>query len=164
MSAMRELILVLHIFLAIIWAGGIMFIGWGVFPASLKLSLAKQRYFLISLMKGTHHLFSLAGLFVIITGILLGTVFGPIRTWDYLWSTTYGNIFVAALIIGIITLLWGIVVGYREMMIIFKDDFLWKEAENGNKKPLIGQLIRLAALESVEVIGFVTLIFLMVAF
>src|SRR5690625_6625148 len=89
MSAMRELILVLHIFLAIIWAGGIMFIGWGVFPASLKLPLAKQRYFLISLMKSTHHLFSLAGFFVIITGILLGTVFGPIRTWDYLWSTTY---------------------------------------------------------------------------
>src|SRR5690625_7652970 len=115
MSAMRELILVLHIFLAIIWAGGIMFIGWGVFPASLKLPLAKQRYFLISLMKSTHHLFSLAGFFVIITGILLGTVFGPIRTWDYLWSTTYGNIFVVALLIGIITLLWGIVVGYREM-------------------------------------------------
>jgi uncharacterized membrane protein len=161
---MRELILVIHIFLAIIWAGGIMFIGWGVFPATLKLSLAKQRFFLISLMKNTHHLFTLAGAFVIITGILLGTVFGPIKTWDFLWNTTYGHIFIAAFIIGIITLLWGIVVGYREMMIIFHDEFLWKEAENGNKKPLIFQLIRLAALESVEAIGFVTLIFLMVAF
>ncbi|WP_164216013.1 hypothetical protein [Virgibacillus sp. YIM 98842] len=161
---MRELLLVVHIFLAIIWAGGIMFIGWGVFPATLKLSLARQRYFLISLMKNTHYLFTLAGTFVIFTGILLGTVFGPIKTWGFLWHTTYGNIFIAALIIGLITLLWGMLVGYREMMIIFKDEFLWKEAEKGNKKPLIGQLIRLAALESVEVVGFVALVFLMVAF
>lgn len=161
---MRELLLVLHIFLAIIWAGGIMFIGWGVFPATLRLSLVKQRFFLISLMKHVHHLFTLAGAFVIITGILLGTVFGPIKSWDFLWNSTYGHIFIAALIIGILTLIWGIAVGYREMMIIFHDDFLWKEAENGNKKPLIHQLIRLAALESVEAAGFVTLIFLMVAF
>ncbi|GAB3803310.1 hypothetical protein GCM10028868_30070 [Virgibacillus kimchii] len=141
-----------------------MFIGWGVFPATLKLTLSKQRYFLITLMKNTHYLFTLAGAFVIITGILLGTVFGPIRTWDILWNTTYGNIWIAALIIGLITLVWGMLVGYREMMIIFKDDFLWKEAENGNKKPLILQLIRLAALESVEIAGFIALIFLMVAF
>jgi uncharacterized membrane protein len=161
---MRDLILVVHIFLAIIWAGGIMFIGWGVFPATLKLTLDKQRHFLISLMKNTHNLFTLAGSFVIITGILLGTVFGPIKTWDALWNTTYGNILIAAFIIGIITLLWGVLVGYREMMIIFKNDFLWKEAENGNKRPLFGQLIRLAALESVEAVGFVVLIFLMVAF
>ncbi|MFA1819823.1 hypothetical protein ACDX78_06445 [Virgibacillus oceani] len=70
--------------LATTWTGGIMFIDWEVIPVTLKRSLAKQYYFLISLMKGTRHLFPLARSFIIITGILLGTVFGPIKTWNYL--------------------------------------------------------------------------------
>jgi len=159
---MRTILLIVHILLGITWAGGIMFIGWGVFPASLHLSLEKQRLFLIKLMKGTHHLFSLIGAFVILTGILLGTVYGPLHSWDAIWNTRYGNIWLTALTVGIITLLWGIFVGYREMMIIFKDDFLWHEAEEGNKKPLLLQLFRLAVLESLEVVGFLTLVVLMV--
>lgn len=158
------MILLIHILLAIIWAGGIMFIGWGVYPASMSLSLAIQRKFLTSLMKWAHYFLTLAGFFVIVTGILLGTVVGPIRTWNHLWYTAYGNIWLAALFIGIFTLVWGIVVGYREMMIIFTDDFLWREAEDGNKKPLIRELVRLAVLESVEVICFIILIYLMISF
>lgn len=161
---MREIILLIHILLAIVWAGGIMFIGWGVYPASLKLSLSIQRQFLIFLMKWSHHFLTLAGFFVVVTGILLGTVLGPIHSWNTLWNTTYGNIWLAALSIGIFTLLWGIFIGYREMMHIFTDDFLWKEAENGNKRPLVRELIRLAALESVEIISFVILIYLMISF
>jgi len=163
-SNMRVILLTIHIMLGITWAGGIMFIGWGVFPATLHLRLADQRQFLIKLMKGTHHLFTFIGALVILTGILLGTVFGPLHSLDAVWNTSYGNIWLTALIIGLITLLWGIVVGYREMMIIFTNDYLWHEAENGNKKPLLKQLFRLAALESIEVVGFVTLVVLMVLF
>ncbi|WP_373894846.1 hypothetical protein [Virgibacillus sp. CBA3643] len=60
-------------------------------------------------------------------------------------------------------MLWGVFVGYREMMIIFTDDYFWKEAEKGNKSPLRRQLFRLAALESIEVVGFIVLIILMVS-
>ncbi|OZU87167.1 hypothetical protein CIL03_18385 [Virgibacillus indicus] len=161
---MREIILLIHILLAIVWAGGIMFIGWGVYPASMKLSLSIQRQFLITLMKWSHHFLTLAGFFVVLTGIILGTVLGPIHSWNMLWNTDYGNTWLTALGIGIFTLLWGIFIGYREMMHIFTDDFLWKEAENGNKRPLIRELVRLAALESVEVISFVVLIYLMISF
>ncbi|PAV29702.1 hypothetical protein CIL05_10040 [Virgibacillus profundi] len=160
---MREIILLIHILLAIVWAGGIMFIGWGVYPASMSLSLTIQRKLLTSLMKWAHHFLTLAGFFVIVTGILLGTILGPIRTWDILWDTAYGNTWLAALLIGTFTLVWGIIVGYREMMMIFTDDFLWREAEDGNKKPLTRELIRLAALESVEVICFIILIYLMIS-
>ncbi|UJL46689.1 hypothetical protein KFZ58_01650 [Virgibacillus sp. NKC19-16] len=128
------------------------------------MSLANQRQFLIQLMKWAHHLFALIGTGVIATGILLGTVFGPIHSIDVIWNTPYGNIWLAALLIGIFNLLWGIFVGYREMMIIFTDDYFWKEADKGNKSPLRRQLFRLAVLESIEVFGFIVLISLMVAF
>ncbi|WP_281392492.1 hypothetical protein [Salicibibacter cibi] len=39
------------------------------------------------------------------TGTVLGTVLGPITSWDTLWHTTYGNLWLAALITGILTLL-----------------------------------------------------------
>ncbi|WP_085992878.1 hypothetical protein [Oceanobacillus senegalensis] len=59
---MRQILLIIHITLGVLWAGGIMFIGWGVFPASLSISLNNQRKFLIQLMKSTHHFFTLIGL------------------------------------------------------------------------------------------------------
>lgn len=161
---MRDILLVIHILLGISWVGGIMFIGWGVFPATLSMSLGNQRKFLIKLMDWTHLLFTLIGSFVIYTGILLGTIFGPIRSFDVLFHTRYGNIWLTALIIGVFAFLWGVFVGYRGMMRVFKDDFIWKEAENGNKKPLIRRLIGLTIMESIEVIGFVILVVLMVLF
>lgn len=160
----RQIILAIHIFLACIWVGGILFVGWGVFPATTTLSFAKQRKFLMTLMIWSHRFFTLAGAGVIITGILLGTIFGPIRSWDIVWNTSYGQIWVSALMIGIVTLLWGVLIGYKQMMNIFSDEYLWREAEDDHKEPLYRELFRLAMLESVEILGFLILIFLMVSF
>lgn len=159
---MREILLVIHILLGITWVGGIMFIGWGVFPATLHMTLENQRQFLIRLMKGSHHLFSFIGAMVIITGVLLGTVFGPIKSLDTLLHSTYGHLFLTAFILGIFTLFWGIFVGYHQMMDIFTDEYYWKEAENGNKSPLIRALSKLTLLESVEVMGFIAIVVIMV--
>ncbi|MFG6115626.1 hypothetical protein ACGTN9_10580 [Halobacillus sp. MO56] len=159
---MREVVLGVHILLGIIWAGGILFIGLGVFPAVAKMPVSTQRAILLHLMRHTHHLFTLSGGGVIITGILLGTVFGPLHSWEVIQTTTYGHLWLAALSSGTFALFWGVFVGYREMMLVFTDDYLWKEAESGDRKPLTRELFRLAALESVEILGFFVLIFLMV--
>jgi len=160
----RTILLVVHIFLGATWVGGILFVGWGVFPATLHFSLENQRFFLTKLMKWTHYLFSLIGILVILTGVLLGTLFGPLDSLHAILNTRYGHIWLAAFIVGVITLFWGIFVGYREMMIVFSDDFLWHEAKQGNKQPLLIQFIRIALLESFEVVGFIVLIVLMVLF
>jgi copper resistance protein D len=160
----RQILLMIHITLGVMWAGGVMFVGWGVFPATWSMSVATQRQFLIKLMKWTHHIFTLIGCGVVGTGILLGTVYGPIKEWQTIWSTTYGHIWLAALLIGIFSLLWGMFVGYREMMLLFHDKYVWYLAEKGKKELLIRGLIRLALLESVEVVGFLVLIILMVSF
>src|SRR5690625_5204862 len=112
----RQIVLVIHILLGIIWVGGILFVGWGVYPAVKKMKIQDQRFFLYSMMKHTHLLFSLAGAGVIFTGIILGTVLGPIKQWNDLFTSTYGNLFFTALLIGIATLTWGIFISYPQTM------------------------------------------------
>ncbi|MCC3357934.1 hypothetical protein [Bacillus sp. REN16] len=153
-----------HILLAIIWVGGLLFMGWGVFPALNILKVPEQRLFLKTLMKRSHWKFTLIGAVVIITGILLGTVAGPIDSWHDVWHTRYGNIWFAAFIIGIITLAWGVLVGYRQTMKVLFNDSIWELAEKGNAKPLYKALFLTAAVESIEVFGFVALLALMILF
>jgi copper resistance protein D len=150
-----------HILLAIIWVGGLLFVGWGVYPAVNILKLTEQRLFLRTLMQRSHWLFTLAGVGVITTGSLLGTIFGPIRSWHALWNTTYGNIWFTALIVGIVTLAWGVFVGYKRTMMVLSADSLWELAEKGDSKPLNKALVITAVLESIEVIGFIVLLVLM---
>lgn len=160
----RQFLLFLHILLAMTWVGGIMFVGWGVFPATRTFSFSIQRKLLISIMKWAHPILFITGALVITTGVLLGTVFGPLKSWETIVTTHYGQIWLLALCIGIVTLLWGTFIGYFQMMRLFKTDFYWVEADRGNPSVLYRQLIRLTAFESVEVIGFMVLLFLMTSF
>ncbi|MFS8630402.1 MAG: hypothetical protein LOD92_04450, partial [Bacillales bacterium] len=40
-----------HILLAAIWVGGVLFIGWGVYPVVKKMPPSRQQAFLHALMK-----------------------------------------------------------------------------------------------------------------
>lgn len=91
-----------------------------------------------------------------------GHRFGPIKSWEALFYSTYGHLWLTAFFLGIFALLWGIFVGYRGMMRLFLDDFVWIEAVNGNKEPLMRGLFRLTVMESMEVIGFIALVVIMV--
>lgn len=159
---MRQILLVIHIFLGIIWVGGILFVGWGVYPTVRKLKVSDQRTFLMSLMDWTHRLFTLVGLAVILTGILLATAFGPIKEWSYLCTTTYGSIFLAALIIGIATLSWGTLVAHKYTKKVLNDQSIWNMAVQGSPTLLNRDMFKVTLVTSVEVIGFIALIYLMV--
>jgi copper resistance protein D len=157
----HQFVLGIHIFLAMIWVGGILFVGWGVFPAIKALAIREQRNFLFRLMKHTHIFFTLAGAGVIFTGILLGTWLGPIKSLADVFNTTYGNLWLSALCIGILTLLWGVFIGYKQTMRMLNNDTIWKMAENGHKTPLSHAMFATAAVESVEVVGFIILLSIM---
>ncbi|WP_382399388.1 hypothetical protein [Lentibacillus salinarum] len=161
---LRQALLFVHIVLAIIWVGGILFIGWGAFPAVRKMTFVRQRDVLQALMQWSHKFLTGSGVGVIMSGILLGTVFGPIDQWRNLWKTRYGHIWLAALIIGAVTLLWGLFIGYRQSLKVLAHVELWQQADSGDKKPLLNDLTKVALFESVEVIGFMALIVLMVLF
>lgn len=158
----RYIVLFIHILLAIIWFGGVLFIGWGVFPASQKLKPTIQQNFLSNLMFWVHWPLTFTGLSVIISGIILGTVLGPLKSWDSIFSTTYGHIFTTALIVSIFTLLWGMFISYKHTMAILSNTDIWIQAENGNNKPLKKAFLKIAAVEAIEVIGFITILICMV--
>lgn len=159
---LRQLLLFIHILLAIIWFGGVLFVGWGVFPASQKLKPAVQREFLSDLMSWVHWPLTYAGLSVIITGIILGTFAGPLKNWDSIVSSSYGHIFTIALIVAVFTLLWGMFISYKHTMTVLSQTDLWDNAEKGNNKPLIKAFLGIAAIESVEIAGFVIILICMV--
>lgn len=163
-GGMREILLGIHIFLAIIWVGGVLFIGWGVYPAARILPFRIQQRFFLSLMVHSHRFFTVAGIGVILTGVLLGTLVGPISQWGDIWTTAYGHTWISALVTAMITLLWGGVVSYKSSMKVFSHPALWKSAEAIHTGALKQAFFTIALIESVEVIGFIVLICFMVSF
>ncbi|CAB3391406.1 hypothetical protein [Kyrpidia spormannii] len=160
-AEIRTALVAVHIFLAIVWVGGVLFIGWGVYPAMKHLPVGRRREVFRALLAWVHTPFTAAGTGVILTGVLLGTTLGPIRGWSDL-GTAYGRIWLTALIIAVVTVVWGSTVGYRLSMGIFRDDSLWSQAEQGDDRPLKRAMGRIAAVESAEVAGFAALIVCMV--
>lgn len=136
----------------------------GVFPAIKKIPLPEQRSFLTALMKHTHKLFTVVGIIVIMTGFLLGTVYGPMKSFNHMITTPYGQKFLTAFIIGIFTLVWGVVYGYRQTMKLLLDDFIREEALKGRKELLNKSFLQITLFEVVEVTGFLVLLYIMISF
>lgn len=157
-----QTVLWIHIFLAINWVGGLLFVGWGIFPALRLFELQDTRRILRAVMKHSHYLFTFSGTTVILTGVLLGTWLGPLDSLEAVLHTTYGNLWFAALIIGIVTLLWGTFIGYPHAMRVLSDNHLWDAAEKGDRRPLNRSLVVLVLVESVEGFGFASLLTLMI--
>lgn len=160
----HQIILGLHILLAIFWVGGLSFIGWGVFPAIRHLKYVEQRDLLLAIMKWAHPLFTIAGLGVIFTGVLLGTVLGPIDHWNDIWNTRFGSLWLTAFIVASLSLAWGALIGYKQMEKVLNNKLLWIEADQGMKENLYRALLKLFLIESVEPLGFAVLIAIMVLF
>lgn len=160
----RPFLLGLHILCASVWVGGVLFIGWGVYPVAIKMRPSRQQSFLSSLLKWSHLPLTAAGSGVMVTGFLLGTVAGPIRRWEDLWRLEYGQLWLISLIVGLTVLAWGALVGYRTAMRVLGDDSLWQRAENGDPRPLVKAMRTIVLVESLEAAGFVGLILLMMRF
>ncbi|RNF40348.1 hypothetical protein [Planococcus salinus] len=160
----HQIVLSVHILLGITWVGGILFVGWGVFPAAEKLDYISRQRFLISLMQGVHHLFTLVGSGVIVTGVLLGTVLGPVRQLDSMFHSAYGHNLLMAFTVGVLTLLWGVFVSYRFSMKVLTHQTLWRMAENGYPRLLKNAMRSVAIVSGVEVLGFLGLVAIMLSF
>ncbi|HLR43288.1 MAG TPA: hypothetical protein VK067_08635 [Pseudogracilibacillus sp.] len=164
MFTIRQLLLFGHILFAMMWVGGIVFVGWGVFPVMKKLAIHTQRTFLTNFMKHTHRLFTMLGFFVIVTGLLLATVFGPMSSLEQMMQTAYGQKVLFALGLAIFALLWGILFGYRHTRHMLKDDLAWEEAAAGNMQLLDRSFRKIMMIEAVEVLCFFILLYTMILF
>lgn len=162
LGSWHQWLLVVHIFFSVVWVGGILFIGWGVSPAAKDLLPQDRRSFFLALMQRTHRLFIMAGSGVIVSGLLLGTVTGPIHNWHAVWHTTFGLLWFLALTIASLTLFWGGFVSYRKSIALFADRIIWRKAESGDENILSKSFKNLAIIEAVETVGFIALIVIMV--
>jgi uncharacterized membrane protein len=98
----------LHVVSGITWFGGILFIALVLLPTLRLVAPADQRAIVSPLAQRIIQVYTVAALSTVILGILRGTVFGQITTFDILFGTTYGLTWIAAFILGIVTILCGI--------------------------------------------------------
>ena len=97
----------IHELLGIFWFGGVLYLNFVVIPAITKQPLENQRQISGTLSKLSDRLFKPVSLLVIIFGILRGTIWGPIKTWDFLFGSSYGWTFIVALLVTVGLVLWG---------------------------------------------------------
>ena len=92
----------LHVLFAVTWFGGHIARVLLVEPVVRTLPEAAQEQFNASVGRRATRLYVPVIVGVGVTGILRGTVFGPIRSLDILLGTTYGISFLAAVALGLL--------------------------------------------------------------
>lgn len=158
---MYQTVLWLHIVIAILWVGGVMFVGWAVYPASNKLDRAQQRTFLTALMKHTHWLFVIEGIGVISQVFYSVPSSGQLTNGVIYIQQCMGSKFIAAFFLAVFVLLWGSLIGFRKTMNVLEDNTIWNLAKKDMCTPLNRAFRFTALVAGVEVIGFLGIIALM---
>jgi uncharacterized membrane protein len=97
----------LHVFLGIFWFGSTLYIDFVVIPAVMTLPLDQQRTVSKPLTIFSDRVLLPATILVIILGLVRGTIFGPVRSLDFLFGTAYGITFLIASLAAVATFLWG---------------------------------------------------------
>jgi len=144
-----------HELLGIFWFGGVLYLNFVVIPSVTKLPLDQQRQVSTPLGALSERLFTVTALLVIIFGILRGTVWGPIQSWDFLFGTGYGWTFLVALLTTVALLLWGRFISGRAVRKL--NTFPVAEVAKGEGPVAVAyaaQLQRVKVLAMLELLGF----------
>ena len=88
----------LHVLAGIVWFGSQVFLYAALWPALLRRPEGEARAFLGAFMPAAGRLMQPAFLVVVVTGLVRGTVLGPVRSLGAL-GTPYGLTFVASLLL-----------------------------------------------------------------
>ena len=97
----------LHVFLGIFWFGSTLYLDFVVIPAVMTLSLEQQRTVSKPITRFSERVIIPAGILVILLGLLRGSVFGPVRSLDFVFGTTYGITFLVAFLATLATFAWS---------------------------------------------------------
>jgi uncharacterized membrane protein len=97
----------LHVITAVIWFGTTLFLDLILIPTLTTFPISQQREFNARLIPNMVRIVAPTALAVVILGLLRGTVFGPVRSFEFLVGTAYGWTFLIALLLAVATILWG---------------------------------------------------------
>ncbi len=97
----------LHIFFAVFWFGGALFGTFVLGPHLISMPPDRMREFLVPFSKLADRIIVPVALIAITLGVLRGTVFGPVRSFEALFGTAYGLTWLTALVAAVLTFAWG---------------------------------------------------------
>jgi copper resistance protein D len=97
----------LHTFCAIFWFGGIMYVNAVIGPAMLRCGPVVQAEAGDRLARQAVRVTRPMALMTILFGIVLGSVFGPVKHVSDLFGSAYGTYYLLALVLSIAVYLWG---------------------------------------------------------
>jgi uncharacterized membrane protein len=104
----------LHVFSGIFWFGGTLFLDFVVIPAVIGLPIAQQRSFSKRFSKIAARVVTPFAVLAILLGLVRGITFGPVKSLDFLFGTSYGITFLVGLVASVATFLWGLLVTSRQ--------------------------------------------------
>lgn len=91
----------IHVFLAVYWFGGTIYVNTIVIPNLIKMPVSQSRPFTSAISKSSSKIFPIVQTLVIVFGVLRGTMFGPINSASELTSG-YGLRFLVSLILTVL--------------------------------------------------------------
>ncbi|MCC6455787.1 MAG: hypothetical protein IT328_12625 [Caldilineaceae bacterium] len=97
----------IHIAAGLIWIGSNIYQDYVIWPALLTRPAAEARATYESTAKFAAPLMMIAGMVVMLMGIIRGTFLGPIKSFGYLVTTPYGITWLVALFVMIFITAWG---------------------------------------------------------
>jgi uncharacterized membrane protein len=145
----------LHVFFGIFWFGSTLYVDFLLIPAVTGLPLDQQRAVSKPISSLSARLITPAAVLVILLGILRGTVWGPVQSFDILFGSAYGITFLIAFIAAIATFLWGLLLTTRGAKRL--DEFpLAEVTQSGSAASLAfaSQVQRVKLFAMVELLGF----------
>lgn len=140
----------LHVLLGIFWFGNAIAVAVIFIPAISTLPIPTQRQVGGHYAEIAERIFKIVAPAVIITGIVRGTLFGPIRSLEAL-TTAYGITWLVALIAAIATFLWGLYVIGGASRVLNSAPLT---ADGGPTPELERAIARIKLVATLELLGF----------
>jgi len=100
----------LHVFLGIFWFGGTLYLDFIIIPSIMGLPQEQQPAVSKRISQQSVRVILPVATLVILVGLLRGTVFGPVRSLDFLFGTAYGITFFIGFLAALATYMWGLFV------------------------------------------------------
>jgi uncharacterized membrane protein len=130
---MQVLVEWLHIASGILWVGGYAFATFIVWPALLKRPAPEAIAMFDTINKPISTLLGGSAQGVFWLGLIRGTVYGPIKSFDVLTQTPYGHAFMGAIVVTIVAIVISAVSASRLRDTVFEGDSF---RSGGGKKVL----------------------------
>jgi putative copper export protein len=145
----------LHVLCGVFWFGGTLYVNFVAIPALRRTRPEYAREATRQLNRQGTRVIEVVAVATIVLGFIRGTVFGPVKSLDFLFGTAYGWTWLIALVAAIATFLWGLRVLVPAVDRLLENDAAWTVTPDGKPTPetqaATAPVVRAGAL---ELIGF----------